>query len=424
VKGVKILFDPQDDAIPEDSQIIRRYELFEEMVQQCNQDGTIVPNAGVCTEPESPFTHNPSEEQSSLIEATQDAPLPASGKRGKKSKSEANEAKEKSKWVVRLEMDAETMLDKNITMDDVSFILNQHYGGQIACVYSDYNDSQLIFRIRLTTMSELKEAKNKKILDKSDEVYILKQFMNNLLENTVLRGIPGIVNVMQREMVDTVFKENGKYTKKNTWVIDTTGSNLQEVLGLDFIDASRTYSNNVREVAEVLGMEAAVQVLSLEMAEVLPDINNHHLSIIVDKMTSLKQMCPVFRSGIFADNVGPLMKSSFEMHSEVLLNAARHGEFDNARGISASVMLGQSGYFGTSSFQVLLDMKEMEKLKDTKARLDKDREQALAEGFGDLSKEASDDYCSKAQVTIANNLALVQSQDRGQQGCVDEYELW
>jgi DNA-directed RNA polymerase beta' subunit/intein/homing endonuclease len=420
VKGVRILFDPQDDTIIEDQQIIRRYELFEEMIQECNQDGSIVPKSEVCNS-----IHSPPQEDEPESMAENEAPLfPNTGKRGKKNnKSDAPENKENSKWVVRLEMDAETMLDKNITMDDISFILNQHYDKQIVCVYSDYNDSQLIFRIRLTTMSAaLKEAKNKKILDKSDEVYILKQFMNNLLENTVLRGIPGIVNVMQREIVDTVFKENGKYTKKNTWLVDTTGSNLQEVLGLDFIDTSRTYSNNVREVAEVLGMEAAVQVLSLEMGEVLPDINNHHLSIIVDKMTSLKHMCPVFRSGIFADNVGPLMKSSFEMHSEVLLNAARHGEFDNARGISASVMLGQAGYFGTSSFQVLLDMKEMEKLKESKAMLDKDRNQALAEGFGDLSKEATEDYCSKAQVSIANHLSLIQAQDHGD-NCIDDYDM-
>jgi DNA-directed RNA polymerase beta' subunit/intein/homing endonuclease len=419
VKGVRILFDPQDDTIVEDRQIIRRYELFEEMIQECNQDGSIVPKTEICNS-----THYPQEDEPESM-AENEAPLfPNTGKRGKKTnKSDAPENRENSKWVVRLEMDAETMLDKNITMDDISFILNQHYDKQIVCVYSDYNDSQLIFRIRLTTMSAaLKEAKNKKILDKSDEVYILKQFMNNLLENTVLRGIPGIVNVMQREMVDTVFKEDGKYTKKNTWVIDTTGSNLQEVLGLDFIDTSRTYSNNVREVAEVLGMEAAVQVLSLEMGEVLPDINNHHLSIIVDKMTSLKNMCPVFRTGIFADNVGPLMKSSFEMHSEVLLNAARHGEFDNARGISASVMLGQAGYFGTSSFQVLLDMKEMEKLKESKAILEKDRNQALAEGFGDLSKEATEDYCSKAQVSIANHLSLIQAQDHGD-NCIDDYDM-
>ena len=418
VKGVRILFDPQDDTIAEDQLLIRRYELFEEMIQECNQDGSINAKPDVCE------SQIPTDEQDIVDNEVIETPLfPVVGKRGKKSKSDAaaNENKEKSKWLIRLEMDAETMLDKNITMDDISFILNQHYGGQIACVYSDYNDTQLIFRIRLKTISELKEAKNKKILDKSDEIYILKQFMNNLLENTVLRGIPGIVNVMLREMVDTVFKENGKYTKKNTWLIDTTGSNLQEVLGLDFIDTSRTYSNNVREVAEVLGMEAAVQVLSLEMGEVLPDINNHHLSIIVDKMTSLKNMCAVFRSGIFADNVGPLMKSSFEMHSEVLLNAARHGEFDNARGISASVMLGQAGYFGTSSFQVLLDMKEMEKLKESKAMLDKDRNQALAEGFGDLSREVNEEYCSKAQVTIANNLSLVQAQDHGD--CVDEYDM-
>jgi len=419
VKGVRILFDPQDDTIVEDQQIIRRYELFEEMIQECNQDGSIVPKSEVCNS-----IHSPQEDEPESM-AENEAPLfPNAGKRGKKSNpSDAPDTRENSKWVVRLEMDAETMLDKNITMDDISFILNQHYDKQIVCVYSDYNDSQLIFRIRLTTMSAaLKEAKNKKILDKSDEVYILKQFMNNLLENTVLRGIPGIVNVMQREIVDTVFKENGKYTKKNTWLVDTTGSNLQEVLGLDFIDTSRTYSNNVREVAEVLGIEAAVQVLSLEMGEVLPDINNHHLSIIVDKMTSLKNMCPVFRSGIFADNVGPLMKSSFEMHSEVLLNAARHGEFDNARGISASVMLGQAGYFGTSSFQVLLDMKEMEKLKESKAILDKDRNQALAEGFGDLSKEATEDYCSKAQVSITNHLSLVQAQDHGD-NCIDDYDM-
>jgi len=46
----------------------------------------------------------------------------------------------------------------------------------------------------------------------------------------------------------------------------------------------------------------------------------------------------------------------------------------------------------------------------------------LAEGFGDLSKEATDDYCSKAQVSITNHLSLVQAQDHGD-NCIDDYDM-
>ena len=34
---------------------------------------------------------------------------------------------EKSKWIIRLELDKETMLDKNITMDDVHFAIKHSY---------------------------------------------------------------------------------------------------------------------------------------------------------------------------------------------------------------------------------------------------------------------------------------------------------
>ena len=39
----------------------------------------------------------------------------------------------------------------------------------------------------------------------------------------------------------------------------------------------------------------------------------------------------------------------------MLLRAARFGELDNMRGVSANVMCGQEGYYGTSAFQVLFD---------------------------------------------------------------------
>ena len=55
---------------------------------------------------------------------------------------------ERSKWIIRLEMDPEEMLERNITMDDVHFAIKGAYADQVNCVYSDYNEDKLVFRLR------------------------------------------------------------------------------------------------------------------------------------------------------------------------------------------------------------------------------------------------------------------------------------
>ena len=64
----------------------------------------------------------------------------------------------------------------------------------------------------------------------------------------------------------------------------------------------------------------------------------------------------MFRHGINNDNIGPIAKASFEETPEMFLKAARHAELDSMRGVSANVMCGQQGYFGTSAFQILADI--------------------------------------------------------------------
>ena len=219
---------------------------------------------------------------------------------------------------------------------------------------------------------------------------MLNNFQETLLNNIVLRGVNKIENVIARKIqnsvkkVDampvikkgmfsiagekemTIKKEDGKYVKNDIWVLDTTGTNLLEALALDYVDPSRTMSNDIREVFNVLGIEAARQMINLEMMDVMEfsgvSINYHHLGLLCDRMTCNQNMVPIFRSGLLNDNVGPIAKATFEVHTEVLLNAARHGEFDHMRGVSANVMTGQYGNYGTGSFQIVLDMNEMEKL--------------------------------------------------------------
>ena len=77
-----------------------------------------------------------------------------------------------SKWIIRIEVDAEILLNKNITMDDINFaITNSTFGNKVHCVYSDYNSDKLIFRIRM-----IQSSTKKKSLDQSDEISMLKDF--------------------------------------------------------------------------------------------------------------------------------------------------------------------------------------------------------------------------------------------------------
>ena len=340
-----------------------------------------------------------------------------------------NENKEntvKSKWIIRMEIDADKMLDKNIRMDDIYFAINEGQGlNKISCIYSDYNASKLIFRIRMHKPSKKEQVQ----IDTSDEIYILKIFQETLLKKTILRGVEKIKKVLPRKVPNSVVKDDGKFVRKDTWVLDTTGTNLLEILGLNFIDASRTYSNDIQEIYKTLGIEAARQSILIEFTEVMEHsdvyLNYHHLSVLCDRMTyNSKDMVAVYRSGILKDDIGPVAKSTFEMHTEMLLNAARHGNLDNMRGVSSNVMTGQFGYFGTGAFNLLLDLQAMEKNNTKPEKLTFTN---YTEQVENKLKESKDKVknmsCSIDAVTIDNKLSTLVSTKEQKCYVDDEYEI-
>jgi len=326
-----------------------------------------------------------------------------------------------SKWIIRLEMNADIMLDKNIRMDDIYFAINKVYGEKIQCKYSDYNAQNLVFRIRLI----ITDPKADKQLDSADQIYLLKNFQESLLKKTILRGVDNISKVLPRKVPNTVVKEDGKYVRKDTWVLDTTGTNFLEVLGLSFIDTKYTYSNDIYEVYKTLGIEAARQCILTEFVEVMEHsdvyLNYHHLSVLCDRMTyNGKDMVAVYRSGFLKDNIGPIAKATFEMHTEMFLNAARHGHMDNMRGVSANVMCGQYGYFGTGAFNVLLDLEAMEKNNENADGVHyQDGNYVFENATTGASKE---EFCGKDNIMV-NNHIKEQAQDDADEMCDDDYDM-
>jgi DNA-directed RNA polymerase II subunit RPB1 len=312
---------------------------------------------------------------------------------------------DKSKWIIRFELDRESMLDKNINMDDVHFAIQHSYKDEISCVYSDFNADKLVLRIRLD--KSLITSK-KKSLDQSDEIYKLKNLQLNLLDNIILRGIKKIPKVLLRKSVNQLKMVDGNYEKEDIWVLDTVGTNFHDILTLKNIMADKTYSNDIQEVYRTLGIEAARQCVFKELEEAFEDasyINYHHLSILCDRICATKKMVSVFRHGINNDDIGPIAKASFEETPEMFLRAARHAELDLMTGVSANVMCGQEGYFGTGFFQVMLDINEMSNLGSKKLDEDIDVDNML------IDEETS--TCSIDNIAISGNTTLIKGVDMG-----------
>ena len=218
-----------------------------------------------------------------------------------------------------------------------------------------------------------------------------------------------------------MIESDSYYDKKDIWVLDTVGTNLISLLSLDYIDVDNTTTNDIQEIYNVLGIEAARQAIYNELTEVIEFdstyINYHHLALLCDRMTCNKKMISVFRHGINNDNIGPIAKASFEETPEQFLKAARHAELDNMRGVSANVMCGQTGYFGTSAFNVMLDVNNIIKNKETQEFSKEDDNNFIEEQFGDLLNP--DDPCSINNISIQTNLHNVKQVDMGKD---DDYD--
>jgi len=374
---IQICFDPDDmnSLIDEDRTIIQQYKEFDNMINNCL---------------------NTSEDEEQQTE-------------------DESENKQKSKWIIRMELNKETMLDKNITMDDIHFAIKNYLKDNISCIFSDYNSDKLVFRLRMNNLLNKKKSKinNLNSLDQSDEIYLLQSFQDNLLDNMVLRGIKNINKVIPRKITDNIDEVEGKFEKNEIWILDTVGTNLIDILSLDYIDPYRTITNDIQETHKILGIEAARTAIFNEISDAIEFdgayINYHHLSLLCDRMTTNSNMTSIFRHGINNDDIGPIAKASFEETPEMFLRAAKHAELDNLRGISANVMCGQEGYFGTSAFQVLLDMDKVNEFNTTDIIL----EDANTEIEKTFVIENVDNPCSISNLTIQNNVAVIKKIDLG-----------
>ena len=267
-----------------------------------------------------------------------------------------------SKWLLRIILDRKKLLDKSITIGEVAGKIKEEFKPNLAVIFSDENADEQVMRVRFIWDQNLQ--KDDEDEDERDERW-MRKLEKHLLDDVTLRGVRGVERAFIREHTVTVEKEDRSlmHSKNNDlckeWVLDTTGTSLAEVLAIEGVDATKTYSNSFIEILGVLGIEAARAGLLKELGMVLSFdgsyVNHRHMALLVDIMCQRGLLMAITRHGINRNDTGALMRCSFEETVEILLEAAGFGELDDCRGVSENIMLGQLAPMGTGEFDVVMD---------------------------------------------------------------------
>ena len=163
------------------------------------------------------------------------------------------------------------------------------------------------------------------------------------LREIVFKGIEEITRVVIRKEET----ENGE-----EFVLYTEGSDFGEVLDIEGVDASRTTCNNIHEINQELGIEAARETLINETMNTLEeqgldDVNVRHLMLVADIMTNEGTIESIGRHGISGSKDSVLARAAFEVTVNHLLDAAIHGEVDELDGVTENVIVGKPIKLGT-----------------------------------------------------------------------------
>ena len=293
-------------------------------------------------------------------------------------------------WVIRLEFDRRKIIDNKITMEDINQVVKIAFP-QSSMMFMDDNAAKLVFRMRMSFQSTAGKV--------DDDLQYLKDKIEEI-GNVVIKGVDGISKVYMNEdeekMRQIVIKENGNFIGKAEYTLETDGTNLFEILCRKGVDTTRCYSNDPNEMYAIFGIEAARYQIQSQLTTLFVDtgveMSPRHFDLLCDKMCQHGEIMSVSRHGIKKENIGPLAKASFEETTDQLLDAALFGAYDNIKGVSSNIMVGQIPTCGTGDSTLLLD----EDLLNTQEDVPPEEEDT------DIAKYfKSSEYCNAGEVKFS-----------------------
>ncbi|WP_407355760.1 DNA-directed RNA polymerase subunit A'' [Methanolobus sp. WCC5] len=171
----------------------------------------------------------------------------------------------------------------------------------------------------------------------------LLQLAKNI-HSITLKGIEGIKRVVIR-------KDGDEYT------LYTEGSQLKEVLQIEGIDVTRTYTNNIGEIYDVFGIEAARNAIITEATNTLSEqgltVDIRHIMLVSDIMCCDGEVKQIGRHGISGEKASVFARAAFEVTVNHLLDAGMRGDRDELNGVTENIIVGQPIKLGTGDVHLI-----------------------------------------------------------------------
>ncbi|CAH8636066.1 unnamed protein product [Schistosoma intercalatum] len=214
--------------------------------------------------------------------------------------------------------------------------------------------------------TKLKKTKISRVTYAKDYIFVYPVDLNaletvvKLVEDVIVKGIPGVSRVV-------IQQDKGEHR------IFVEGARLREVMCIPGVVAERTQSNNILEVEQVLGVEAARRVVIDELLAVMEghgvEVNVRHVMLLADVMTNRGEVCGYQRTGMAKAKNSVLCLASFERTGDHLFEAAYHCQDDQLTGVTENIILGNPTRVGTGTFDLLSDRWEKNLQLDIKPTL-------------------------------------------------------
>jgi DNA-directed RNA polymerase subunit A" len=167
----------------------------------------------------------------------------------------------------------------------------------------------------------------------------------NKVNETIVKGIPGIHRAV-------VVKGEGEY------FIRAAGYNITGAIAHEAVDPTRIYTNNIKEIEKVLGIEAARNAVLKEIKDVMDMqrlyVDVRHIMLIADAMTNLGKVKSIGRHGLSGEKVGVLGRAAFEETVKHLVNASAFGENELLVGVTENIIVGQTVPVGTGKIKLVM----------------------------------------------------------------------
>ena len=139
---------------------------------------------------------------------------------------------------------------------------------------------------------------------------------------------------------------------------NTASNALYDLLAREDVDATRTITDNIHEISQVLGIEAARSFLVHEYNEVIENAEGYisppAIELMVDFQTSRGVYLGLTYHGVSRQGNGHLTMATNERAAQVLKTASAFGKTEDTSSASAAIAVGNIPKLGSGAVQTIL----------------------------------------------------------------------